>query len=251
MAPNKFEKHMKKQLQEREIKPSANAWETLSERLDAVTPQSKRRNYFWYGIAASFIGFLIISIVYFNSNNALNGPDVKVADTDEETIEAKTNSDSIDDRKTEEVIVENEKSELVPSQEVEAVIRNENSELSNQITSVAKVDKVVGSLSEKAIKTNDFKEEIINDKILEIVATVDSLEQNNAALTDAEVNHLLRNAQEEILRDKLFNQNGSVDAMALLTEVEDELDRSFRDQIFESLRTGFLKVRTAVADRNK
>ena len=36
-----------------------------------------------------------------------------------------------------------------------------------------------------------------------------------------------------------------------LTEVEDELDQSFRDQIFDSLKEGFLKVRTAVADRNK
>jgi len=38
--------------------------------------------------------------------------------------------------------------------------------------------------------------------------------------------------------------------MALLTEVEGELDQSFRDQIFEKLKSGFLKVRTAVADRN-
>jgi len=66
-------------------------------------------------------------------------------------------------------------------------------------------------------------------------------------LTNAEVDDLLRSAQEEILREKLFSQNGSVDAMAL----QDELDQSFRDQIFESLKTGFLKVRTAVADRNK
>jgi len=35
-----------------------------------------------------------------------------------------------------------------------------------------------------------------------------------------------------------------------LNEVEGELDISFREQIFESLKTGFLKVRTAVADRN-
>ncbi|MFK7811850.1 MAG: hypothetical protein AB8B59_05100, partial [Maribacter sp.] len=70
-------------------------------------------------------------------------------------------------------------------------------------------------------------------------------------LTEAEVDDLLRNAQEEIFRDELFNRNGSVDALALLNEVETELDKSFRDQIFESLKTGFLKVRTAVADRNK
>jgi len=36
-----------------------------------------------------------------------------------------------------------------------------------------------------------------------------------------------------------------------LAEVEDELDESFRDQIFDALKTGYLKLRTAVADRNQ
>ncbi|CAN0604335.1 unnamed protein product, partial [Ectocarpus sp. 12 AP-2014] len=72
----------------------------------------------------------------------------------------------------------------------------------------------------------------------------------NSTVTDAEVDSLLTRAQDEILRDKIFNKDKSVDAMALLTEVEDELDKSFRDQIFDSLKAGFIKVRTAVADRN-
>ncbi|PHQ62576.1 MAG: hypothetical protein COC08_00130 [Maribacter sp.] len=69
-------------------------------------------------------------------------------------------------------------------------------------------------------------------------------------MTDAEVDSLLRKAQEEILANKIFGEDYSVDAMALLNEVEDELDQSFRDQIFETLKIGFLKVRTAVANRN-
>ncbi len=250
MAPNKFEKHIKKELQEREIQPSANAWKTLSERLDEVAPQSKKRNYFWYGIAASFIGLLILSVVYFNSRSSVNNPGVKIVDTTEEAIKLDKDSGIINGKEIEEVI-ENDKNVLSPTPDVEIVINNQNPELKDQITSTGEVDNLVEASVEKAIKANDFKEEIINTKILEIVAAVDSLEKNNTALTDAEVNDLLRNAQEEILRDKLFNQNGSVDAIALLTEVEDELDKSFRDQIFESLKTGFLKVRTAVADRNK
>jgi len=81
------------------------------------------------------------------------------------------------------------------------------------------------------------------------VAKVDALELSDA-VTDAEVDSLLLQAQQDILKENLFNTDNSVNAMALLTEVEDELDQSFRDQIFESLKTGFLKVRTAVADRN-
>ncbi len=81
------------------------------------------------------------------------------------------------------------------------------------------------------------------------MAQVVLLEQSSQ-VSDAEVDSLLRNAQEAIFREQLFKQDQSVDAMALLSQVEEELDQSFRDQIFQSLKSGFLKVRTAVADRN-
>ncbi len=95
----------------------------------------------------------------------------------------------------------------------------------------------------------EFSESVLNKKIADVVAQVALLERS-AEVTDAEVDSLLRNAQEAIVREQLFNTDKTVNAMALLTEVEDELDQSFRDQIFQSLKTGFLKVRTAVADRN-
>jgi acyl carrier protein len=94
-------------------------------------------------------------------------------------------------------------------------------------------------------------EEIIHEKIAEIVAQVEVLEKENSTVTDAEIDSLLRNAQRQILEDKMFRKDRSVDAMALLADVEDELDRSFRDEIFDALKDGFLKVRTAVADRNR
>ena len=77
------------------------------------------------------------------------------------------------------------------------------------------------------------------------------LEDAKQEVTDAEVDSLLRAAQRQILTDKLFADSGSVDAMSLLAEVEDELDESFRDQIFDALKSGYLKLRTAVADRNQ
>ena len=88
-------------------------------------------------------------------------------------------------------------------------------------------------------------------KANEVLEQVTFLEQKNEIeITDAEVDSLLRNAQEEILNEKRFTLDGKVDAMALLTEVEDELDASFRGQIFEALKGSYLKLRTAVADRN-
>jgi hypothetical protein len=252
MEPNKFEKHIKKQLEEREIQPSVNAWESLSEKLDAVgAPQLKRKGYFWYGIAASVIGLLIISVLYFNTSNSKNTSEVQIVDATDEPIESRTSSGVIEEEGVKAAIVEYKSIKELPPEDIKSIDKNPISELNNQVASVEKNDTALESVVEKVETPYSFKEEIINTKVFEIVAAVDSLEQNNNALTNAEVDSLLRNAQEEILREKLFNKTGSVDAMALLTEVEDELDESFRDQIFESLKTGFLKVRTAVADRNK
>ena len=91
---------------------------------------------------------------------------------------------------------------------------------------------------------------LIDIKIGEVMAIVTAHEENNEDLTDLEVASLLRKAQEEILTEKLINSDNSVNPEALLSQVEEELDQSFRDKILQKLKSGYNKVRTAVADRN-
>ena len=79
---------------------------------------------------------------------------------------------------------------------------------------------------------------------------MNSLEENDNSITDFEVDSLLRQAQKEILTEKYLNPDKTVNPEALLSQVEGELDESFRDQIFDKLKSGFNKVRTAVAERN-
>ncbi len=251
MAPNKFEKHIKEKLDGREIKPSAEAWKKLSNQLDA-SEQPKKKEYFWYGIAASFIGVLILSVLYVNRENAQIIPNIQVVDTSEEEIK-ETNDFSTD------ILIEDTteiKVAEITTNSVQNKIKKESIKdieqkniIANMEDKIASFEKETSAIEEIQVKSK-LSDEIINTKILEVIAQVNSLEEDANALTDAEVDSLLRNAQREILTDKLFNQDQSVDAMALLTAVEDELDQSFRDQIFETLKSRFLKVRTAVADRN-
>ena len=250
MAPNKFEKHIKKELQEREIVPSANAWERVSEKLEAPN-QNKKKGYFWYGIAAGFIGILMVSILYFSSEKPINNIDNQTVDTNDKPIEAIVNNEKEVATGIEEAVTETEQVTRLSVDDVVPIVQNPAPKVKNGIATVQQNQTLVTTEIEKQVISGDSNEQIINSKLIEIVAKVDSLEQNNMTITDAEVNDLLRNAQEELLRNKLFSQNGSVDAMALLNDVEDELDKSFRDEIFDSLKAGFFKIRTAVADRNK
>jgi hypothetical protein len=64
---------------------------------------------------------------------------------------------------------------------------------------------------------------------------------------DTEIDALLSEAQLQMDSDKIKR---SVNANSLLQDVEADLEQSFRDKVFESIKTNFKKVRTAVVDRN-
>jgi hypothetical protein len=90
----------------------------------------------------------------------------------------------------------------------------------------------------------------IDTKIAEVLAQVQAMEKLNGGVSDAEIDSMLRAAQKELEVESRIRYAASVDALALLSDVEDELNRSLRDQLFEKLKEGYQKVRTAVVYRN-
>ncbi len=93
--------------------------------------------------------------------------------------------------------------------------------------------------------------EKVDTKIAEVMNRVTILEQTQGAVSDATVDSLLRTAQKELLEEQISGASQTVDALALLSDVEDELNRSLRDQLFEKLKDGYVKVRSAIAYRNE
>lgn len=247
MEPNKLEKHIKKQFHEREIEPSKEAWQSLSEQLANNTPQTKKTAAFWYGIAASVIGLLMISVFFLNSKGQVKTP-IKVVN-----VEKKSPINEVE--KVSELNTVNSQSTLESKEEREILVKKdilkeeEFFEKPNQIIIVEDLQRVEQPLNNSVVVVAR-EDLIIEEKINEVLATVISLENEVYQISDTEVDSLLRLAQEEILNEEIFEKNGRVDAMALLTEVEDELDQSFREKIFTKLKEGLFKARTAVADRN-
>jgi len=252
METDKFERHIKDQLNDRKINPSEHAWAKISSELNTTT--KKKPVFVWIGVAASVVVLVGLATFIFNTNTELKELPLEVVEQNNDIPEKEREviKPVPFQEKMQEVIVD---ADRVKGKYKEAATVAVNTQKSISMKEkVAVKDEIEVAVVEKVPtkETPDktkFSDAIINSKISEIVARVDDLERFNA-LTDAEVDSLLRRAQDEILRDKIFNTDKSVDAMALLTEVEDELDQSFRDQIFSSLKAGFLKVRTAVADRN-
>ena len=247
MAPSKFEKHIKKTLQEREIRPSANAWDRISGQLEA-SEKSKPKGYYWYGIAASIIGLLLVSVWYLNDVKLPDAPQIVVKEksANPATQELPTSKVVLED-KTMEDITETKKIGESKNTIKVAVLPEIEPELKKPIAIVAKPSVQL----EKLTIVPKGSDELINSKINEIAVQVGRLEMENRVVTDEEIDALLLKAHQEILENNIFRKDSSVDAMALLADVENELDKSFRDEIFDALKNGLLKVRTAVADRNK
>lgn len=241
----KLEKHIKEMLEERTITPSEDAWDKIASQVKEPSP---RKRYAWlpYAIAASVAGIVLVSVFFYTKEN----PEVEQIQMVETGTKKERQNQTVDSG-----VVEIDKDRQVDVVEIETETKISKSEKKEElipkqsVLNTAVADQEIKQPLQDEVKLNSDK--LIAQKVEEVVAQVQQMESLHQDVTDAEVDSLLRAAQRQILTDKLFSKTGSVDAMSLLAEVEDELDESFRDQIFDALKSGYLKLRTAVADRNE
>ncbi|WP_190811275.1 hypothetical protein [Flagellimonas sp. S3867] len=238
----KLEKHIKKTLEERRIVPSAQAWDKVSGQFKVPEKHSNNR-WFMYSVAASFIGIILVSVFFFQTKKPFENTPQVVDKENPQEESVQPGNDNL-------VPLEMEQNQNEVTETDMKNIPVENSDLA-QIASVTSKETISETASNQPLKDDILKtpDGLIAQKVNEVVAQVTLLENMNNEVSDVEIDSLLRAAQRQILSDKIFKSD-KVDAMALLTEVEDELDESFRDQIFDALKDGYVKLRTAVADRN-
>ncbi|RZS92201.1 hypothetical protein [Aquimarina brevivitae] len=264
MAPLKFEDNVKEKLDNREINPSADSWDTLAKQLDDHQQEKAgKTNYtIWYLIAASIIGIVIITSVVLTNNNITTTTPTQLVNTNKETprklvpnnTDATTEDRIVDQLKSntnlavDEVAIDTkkEKNEILSNTNARNTKFHETANVnrsSDKRSAIVLADKTSGEMD------NDNVESLVEEKVAAVFEEVQQLEQSKTQVTDQEIEELLRKAQQEITTQKMM-ENHSVDAMALLDEVETEMEESFKEKVFEALKTGYQKVKSAVAERN-
>lgn len=245
MKSYNFENKIKDKLEKREITPTDGAWNEISRKIGHT--HDKKKGYFvWYGVAAGFIGFIMIMALVFNGEDTIPQEQIQVVSVPEVQKELQEESQT--------QIQETESPEGISADPISAT-QTQGKEPRLQRKRIIKEAGNIAGLKvvddeDKILTTENPKQQFFDIKIEEVVAQVSLLESKNKKVTEAEVDSLLQRARQEMLADKIFTKDRTVDPMALLADVEDELDQSFRDQIFDALKAGFIKVRTAVADRD-
>lgn len=279
MAPIKFEEQIKDKLAQRTIQPSNDAWRQLSKRLDVDEKKKSRRLFFYVGIAASIVGILLVSNLMFNTSKDQSIIPT-VVDTQPNKQQEAFPIAEMDNKSQTNVatIISEEPIKLEDQKEtplqVTSSIKNEQQvaaiakqpALKEEDTKIGlKPNEKITLITEQAVATTTVNETGITQEIvkpanaltfedvkaLQVVAEIKKLEIENGSLTNTEIENLLKQAEKEILRHRIFNETTrTVDAEALLQDVEDELEQSFRTKVFEGLKLRSKTLLTAVSKRN-
>lgn len=234
MEPNKLEKYIKENLEERTLTPSPGAWDRLSNRLDAK-PHTKQRSLrvnAWLGIAASIVGVIWLAIGFGNKDINLETNPVIVDNPQPINVEKSTELKTIE--------LDESKAPIIKEP------TNVNQTFVITLSNVDEIEDVPAESISEMPKALTFEEQ----KIQEVVAEIQLLKDSNSNVSDSEIDALLLKAQQEIHLNKLYNNKGVVDAALLLQDVEAESDQSFRSKVFEAIKDGFGTVKSAIANRN-
>ena len=245
MAPIKFEENIKEKLEKRTLQPSSQAWNALSEKLEEDTKKPANKTFWWLGIAASFVGILFVVNSFLKTPETSNQTPVLV-EIEAKEVEMFENKNDIITTETSIAIEGSNVTEINASEKntntkkikSEAVIVNKNQVKNNSLAQLEK---------------NKESEEVLNNSISETpsfeikVAKLETQDKINK--TETNIDSLLSKAQQHIA-EKSQTKTYSIDANSLLQDVEEDLDESFRAKVFETVKTNYKKVKTAVAHRN-
>lgn len=247
MGQLKFEKDFSVKLNKRKIEPKAGSWEELSARLNSEE-KSKRPIFWWIGIAATLVGGILIFSILFNK--PVSEIPVIVNTPAEEISKEKIESPQISfEKPASQEMTEQGKASVKP---VENIFSKKEPVVNSKIASIGKPQEYLKTENEQTQKDPDLmKETKISGILEEVIAEALSKENKTGKITDAEVDALLAVASEQINRERSPKSASiNIDANSLLLDVELELEQSVREKVFDVLKEGYFKARTAVVNRN-
>ena len=212
MESNKFEKDFRDKLNQREIAPSENSWDRLDAMLAVAEKQQPKKSKDWFYIAASIIGFILIGSVFFSQTEELI--DIK------KSVVVIENKEII--KPTEEVLINKEEVSVINQKSVATT--NSNQKTKNNASEIKPALVINEEIQQEQLVSKEKPtEEIIQKDIpVELFATTN-----------------------------IANPSVKVDAKNLLSEVDGELELSFRERIVQKINKNYQNIKVALANRNQ
>ncbi|POY41426.1 hypothetical protein C3L50_02595 [Flavobacterium alvei] len=228
MERNKVEKQFKEKLNSREIKPTDMAWDRLDAMLSVAENKKPNRKFNWVYIAASFIGFSLFGTLFFNQT---------------------------------ETELENHKDKIANQQSISTNTHTEPSTNLNTIPDnkrIVNIQKNISKGNKKVVSKIDslFNKENLNQNPVAEVSIINQKKESESNTTPTKtltVDELLAKVDKSSRLTNTINPNLKikVNPNQLLQQVDNDLEPTFRQNVFSKVATNLKAVKEAVANRNK
>lgn len=232
MERNKMEDDFRKKLGQREIQPSEGAWDRLDAML-AVAEGKKKRDFRWLYIAAGFLGFALIVSQFFGSSEEMTDKGRGIVVNEQPVIKPDTTPHD---------------TTLAPhsvKQQFETVAESQTKKpvrvSPGEKNPVPSTQRMVAPAVPTAVAQNESKE-IINQKTLQVAPKPVSVD---AAALLASVEN--RGTLSVPLAGK---EKVKVNATSLLSQVDGELELTFREKALRTVSRNYQNVKVALSNRN-
>ncbi|KFF19950.1 hypothetical protein [Flavobacterium hydatis] len=239
MEPNKFEKEFREKLNEREINPSNDAWDRLDAMLNVAEETKPKRKYTWMYVAAGFVGFLLISTIYFSQRETpINNLNDTVVVKEEQAKDTVVKPNKVEDK----IILKSLSTDAVVIKDAK-----KNTEERNEKINQNKINQ--NQVAERSIIKEANNENWKNNQNTETKNNQTVIADNSKSAT---VDQLLTSAEKTLVIGKPDQQKAKVkiNANDLLSQVDGELELSFREKVINKVNKNYQTVKVALANRN-
>lgn len=229
MEQSKFENGIKEKMQSREIMPSENAWDRLDAMLTVAEKKAvpKKRKIGWLSIAAVVVFVLSLGYV-IQLNVAMEHGSLEVVDVNKKSI----SKDEVD---------------VINGNDTEIKQAQPKTSNSNEVLQLANNSSAVSNN-----KPNRIVEEIVKSEVVE-VSKDKSASDLSVVVSENESKKsklaVVPTVEEQIV--VVEKQKIKVDARALLNQVDGEMELTFREKVFKSIKKNFKDAKEAVVSRNE
>jgi len=231
MEQNKLENEFRNKLNQREINPSESSWDRLDAMLTVAEEKKPVRSYSWIYIAASIIGFAFLGTFFFNQSD--------------KNVNVESN----------EVVIEN-------NQKVEPIQKEANSIIpsNSQTESIAVISEVKNekknpqAKKSPIINQNQIAQNSDSDSLTTRLKSTQSIQETEQFASSNSNN----NSVDEMLAAVQTDPKAAISKTAvkvnpntLLSQVDGELELSFREKVINKVNKNYQSVKVALANRNQ
>ncbi|OUD37248.1 hypothetical protein [Flavobacterium sp. FPG59] len=237
MEPNKFEIQIKEQLNAREIKPSAMAWDKLDAMLSETEKQKTK--FPWLYVAASFVGFLLIGTLFFDQKGSVNVNQenrVVFQNSNKNKVNVKT-IDTLENTNTLSNALKPNVQKGIVVPQYQASTQQKSLKLEKNELAAAQIKNSKNDSLTILVENNNLKKDTKNRYV-------------SASGLLAEVSNTQLESSTSLQVNPKPIKSTTVNPQNLLSDVETEMNQTFRESAISKFNKNYNAIKTVLANRN-